>query len=83
MNLEKTHQLIDWLGTTQPDQQYSLDDMKELLSIAETEISDQNLQMYDGLPGNIVEALIEKEKASGVYYRLDDKIRSYKSRFTE
>lgn len=83
MNLEKTHQLIDWLGTTQPNQQYSLDDMKELLSIAMTEISNQNLRMYDELPGNIVEALIEEEKASGVYYRLDDKIRSYKSRFTE
>lgn len=83
MNLEKTHQLIYWLGTTQPNQQYSLDDMKELLSIAMTEISNQNLWMYDELPGNIVEALIEEEKASGVYYRLNDKIRSYKSRFTE
>lgn len=83
MNLEKTHQLIDWLGTTQPNQQYSLDDMKELLSIAMTEISNQNMRMYDGLPGNIVEALIEKEKASGVYYQLDNKIWSFKSRFTE
>lgn len=83
MSLGKTNQLIEWLETNRPDQQYNLDDLKELLSIAMTELSDQNTRMYDGLPGNVVDELIKEEKATGEFYRLEKKIRFFKMHFME
>ena len=81
MSQEKTLRLIEWLETSQTDRKYSLDDMKELLSIAMIEIGDNNIRMYDGLPGSTVDAIIEEMKASGEYYLLDRKVESFKSRF--
>ena len=83
MYLERTKQLIDWLEINQPYKQFSLQDMKELLSIAMTELDDQNDKTFDALPGAYIEAIIESMKASGECYRLDNKIEQFKSRFIE
>lgn len=76
-----TKQLINWLETDRPNQQYNLDDLKELLSIAMTELSDQNTRMYDGLPGNLIDELIKEEKVTGIFYQLEEKIKFFKMRF--
>jgi len=81
MSLDKTKKLVEWLEATQPEMQYSLEDMKELLSIAMTELSDQNDKTFDALPGAYFDAIIEGMKACGEYYLLDNKIENFKSRF--
>ena len=81
VSLEKTFQLIEWLETNKPGQQYSLEDLKELLSFAMTELSDQNTRMYDGLPGNVVDELIKEEKATGEFSHLENQIKLFKMRF--
>jgi hypothetical protein len=81
VSLEKTHQLIEWLETNKPGQQFSLEDLKELLSIAMTELSEQNSRMYDGLPWNVVDELIKEEKATGEFYQLENQIKLFKMRF--
>ncbi|MEI7526366.1 MAG: hypothetical protein WCJ95_18610 [Mariniphaga sp.] len=81
MSLEKIDQLIEWLETTQQNRQYSLDDMKELLSIAMTELADENDKTFECLPQGHIDAIIELMKESGEYYRLDRQIESFKQRF--
>ena len=81
MSLTKTKKLIEWLEVTQRDRQYNLDDMKELLSIAMTELADHYDKTFDSLPQGHIDAIIEEMKASGEYYRLDNEIESYKARF--
>jgi len=83
MSLDKTKQLIDWLETNHANHQFSIGDMKELLSIAMSELADQNDKTFDALPGGIITAIIDSMKASGEYYRLDNKIEKYKSQFLE
>jgi hypothetical protein len=79
MSLEKTNTLIEWLEKNQPGQQYSLDDMKELLSIAMTELAEQNDKTFESLPQGTIDAIIELMNASGEYYRLDNEIERFKS----
>jgi len=81
MSLPKTKKLIEWLEVSQQNRQYNIDDMKELLSIAMTELADQNDKTFDALPQGYIDAIIEDMKASGEYYRLDNEIESFKSRF--
>jgi len=81
MSLPKTKKLIEWLEVSQQNRQYNIDDMKELLSIAMTELADQNDKTFDALPQGHIDAIIEYMKASGEYYRLDNEIESFKSRF--
>jgi len=83
MSLKKTHQLFKWLETTQLNRQYSLDDMKELLSIAMSELGEENDKTFECLRQRHIDAIIELMKESGEYYRLDRKIESYKQRFME
>ena len=83
MYLEKTKQLIDWLEITHPNKQFSLQDIKELLSIAMTELADQNDKSFDALPAANIEAITEIMKTSGEYYRLRNKIEQFKSHFIE
>ena len=81
MSLEKIDQVIEWLETTQQNRQYSLDDMKELLSIAMTELADENDKTFECLRQGDIDAIIELLKESGEYYRLDRQIESFKQRF--
>jgi len=81
MSLKKTHLLFEWLETSQPNRLYSLDDMKELLSIAMTELADENDKTFECLPQGHIDAIIELMKESGEYYRLDRQIESFKQRF--
>lgn len=83
MSIEKTKELMVWLEKNHPTRHFSLDDMKELLSIAMTELANTDYRVYDGLPGSVIDALFEDMKSSGEYYRLDNKIKEYKSRFPE
>ena len=84
MNLDKTQKVIEWLETTPAGRPYSLDDLKEVLSIAIIEIEENDYQKYDDkLPLGVIRAMIEDSKASGVYYRVDNNIQSFKSRFTD
>ena len=81
MSLPKTKKLIEWLEVSQQDRQYSIDDMKELLSIAMTELADHNDKTFESLPQGYIDAIIEDMKASGEFDRLDNEIELYKSRF--
>lgn len=83
MSLKKTHQLFEWLETTQQNRLYNLDDMKELLSIAMSELGEENDKTFECLRQGDIDAIIELMKESGEYYRLDRKIESYKQRFKE
>jgi hypothetical protein len=83
MRIEKTEKLIVWLETNHPDRHFSLNEMKELLSIALAELAENNFRIYDGLPGSVIEALFEEMKSSGEYYRLDNKLKNFKLRFPE
>jgi hypothetical protein len=78
---DKTKQLLEWLEMSQPNRLFNLQDMKELLSIAITELSDKNDKSFETLPGNIVEAVTESIKTTGEYYRLDNQIEKFKSQF--
>ena len=80
---EKTKQVIEWLEITQPNRKFSLQKMKELLSIALAELADQNDKTLDALPGNIIEVITERMKTSGEYYYIDDKIEKFKMSFKE
>jgi hypothetical protein len=80
---EKTKLVIEWLEITQPNRQFSLQNMKELLSIALAELADQNDKTFDALPGNIIEVITESMKTSGEYYYLDEKIEKFKMSFKE
>lgn len=82
MSLDKTRKLVEWLEITQLNRQYNLDEVKELLSIAMTELADQKDKSFESLPGASVDAIIEDMKASGEWHRLDNQIASYKARFT-
>ncbi|MBW6492321.1 MAG: hypothetical protein K0B15_14150 [Lentimicrobium sp.] len=46
-----------------------------------TELADTNYRVYDGLPGSVIESIIEEMKSSGEYYRQDNKLKDFKSRF--
>ena len=81
MSLPKTKKLIEWLEVSRQNMQSSIDDMKELLSIAMTELDDQNDKTFESLPQGYIDVIIEGMKASGEYYRLDNEIESFKSRF--
>ena len=83
MSPNKTKKLVEWLELTRPNQQYNLDDIKELLSIAMAELDDQKDKSFESLPGAYAEAIIEDLKSSREYYRLDDKIERFKSRFIQ
>jgi len=78
---DKTKQVLEWLEIFQPNRLFSLQDMKELLSIAMTELSDKNDKSFEVLPGNIIEAVTESMRANGEYYRLDNQIEVFKSQF--
>lgn len=75
----KTNQLIEWLETTRPCQQFSLQAMKELLSIAMAEIAGQNDKSFDALPYAYIDDIIVNMKISGEFYQLDNKIEKFKS----
>ncbi len=81
--MRKTQILLEWLEANQPNRQYSLAEVKEFLSIDRLEWSEQNDVTFECLPYNIIDAIIEEMKASGEYYRLDNKIESFKSQFPE
>lgn len=80
MRIKKTEKLMVWLETNHPDHHFSMDDMKELLSIAMTELKDTDYRVYDGLPGSVIEVLFEDTKSSGEYYHLDNRIKDFMSR---
>ena len=72
---DKTKKLIEWLeSSTQPSQHFSLADIKEIISIAMTEVAEKNDKSFESLPNAIVEDIIIDMKASGEYYRLEHKI---------
>jgi len=83
MKLTQFDNLIEWLETALPDRKYSLEEVKELLEIAETEMSQGNFKMYDGLPGNIVDSLIAGDMESGTGKLLKTKILAFKSQMEE
>lgn len=81
MSFDKAKKLVEWLELNQPNQQFKLDDMKELLSIAMAELADQNDKSFESIPEAYVDAIIDDMKVSGEYYQLDKKIESFKSKF--
>ncbi len=84
MSLEKTKKLVEWLEINHQNQQFNFDDMKELVSIAIAELKDQSDKSFDfGIPSGYMDSIIESMKASGEYYLLENKIASFKARFTE
>jgi hypothetical protein len=80
MSLVKTKKLLEWLKENRPNQKFNLEDMIEFLSIALAELGEQNDKTFESLPQSFINDIIELEKASGEYYRLDNQIESLKKR---
>ena len=55
--------------------------MKELLSVALSELGEENDKTFECLRQGHIDAIIELMKESGEYYRLDRQIESFKQRF--
>lgn len=81
MSLEKTHQLLEWLESTFPYQNFNHADLKELLSIAMYEIEDEYNKTFDHLPRSVYDSFIQAQKESGEFYKLDNKIKHFKEQF--
>jgi hypothetical protein len=77
MGIINTSELIDWLEQNHPGRKYDIAEVREILSIAMTELDVKDTSVYDSLPLSIVKEFIEQEKESGAYYRLERKIAGF------
>lgn len=79
MRLTKTQELIRWLEENQPERQYKISEIKDLLSIIEIELSIINDKSLESLPYSIVKEIIEESTKSGDIYMLNKSIDRFKS----